>query len=419
MNSSELQKLLDFPDNMGYARLPAGEYEGPFTVSRPVKIIGNNTVLWRKDGTVLEIRSRDVTLENLSVEITGNADMTAIISKDPKAVVKNVYVNGNAFGFENENDCFILPKMINLGKIKPDEAFEIFFDAYFGCECTLSSEISAVSVSPESVKKGKNKITIHIDPCSADSVIYGAIEIKSLFLRKIYLNFSVSENSFATGNVKVFDCDEHKPQKANVTYENNSLPKSSYEFSHESVQSIPPKPDTENIIRGQRLNINDTFGNIFACELIFESYNKSIEIDCYAFLLNDDALAEKDDDLVFFGNNEGGNGAVRYTDNSLHKALSANLEIIPDRIQSIAIAYSIYGDDPSMNFSKVYNARVVFTGGNGKKKIFPLDGLFSEKTIIAAQVYRKNRSWKLNAVGQGYRSGLKKLCESFGLIIDG
>lgn len=414
MNSSDIQRLIDFPDNTGFASLPAGEYEGPFTVSRPVKIIGNNTVLWGKCGTVLDIRSNNVSLENLSVEITGNSSETAVLSKDPKTIVKNVYVNGNAFGFENENDCFILPKIISLGKIKPNEAFELYFDAYFGCDCLISSEINGISVYPENVKKGKNEIKIHIEPCSEDAVIYGAIEVKSLFLRKIYLNFSVSDDFTVQSGIKVFDSDEQKQSKT------DTVPEISHDFDdfpeYENVQEII---DTENIVKGQRLNMADVFGDIFASEFFFESCDKGIEIDCYTFLLNEDALAEKDDDLVFFGNNDGGNGAVRYTDNSVHKVVSINLEIVPERIQSIAIVYSVYGDDPDLNFGKIYNARIVFTGGNGEKSTFTLDTPLSGKTLIAAQVYRKDGKWKLNAVGQEYKSGLKKLCESFGLTIEG
>lgn len=421
MNNTDIQRLLDNPDSLGTVRLPAGEFEGPFTVSRPCHIVGNGTTLWRRSDTLLEIRARGVTLENIQLEITGSAGGTAVSSKSPDTDVKNVYINGNVIGIDGEEGLFILPKMISAGKIEPEKPFEIFTDIYLPAPAKAKCEISGAIVSPEDLPAGRSVMKISLDPVLSGSVIYGSIEITSKFTRRIYLSLSSDINFTARSGEKVFvikdeDIINDSAQSDDQLKTPNILPsRTDNTFSPES--SAEKNKDSGRLVRGQRISIDDTLGDSFSAELLFRSSDSSIEIDCYTFLLDKNGNAGDDRHLVFFGNTESLN-AVKYEDNTLHKIVSVNLKNIPPEIENIAVAYSVYGDDMRHNFSKIKDAKVIFKGENGRTLSFPLEGLVIEKTVVAAQIYRKNNKWKLNAVGQGYRGGLRKLCESFGLIIE-
>ena len=45
------------------------------------------------------------------------------------------------------------------------------------------------------------------------------------------------------------------------------------------------------------------------------------------------------------------------------------------------------------------------------------EDLSVEKTLVAVEVYRYKGQWKLNFVASGYRDGLRRLCESYGVEV--
>ena len=49
---------------------------------------------------------------------------------------------------------------------------------------------------------------------------------------------------------------------------------------------------------------------------------------------------------------------------------------------------------------------------------FALDELHEEKTAVAVELYRYKGEWKMSFVGAGYRSGLRHLCEGYGVNIE-
>ena len=73
MNGTELQHIIDSPNSMGDVYLPSGEFEGPFAINRPCRVIGNNTTLWRGKGPILTVNSKGVVLKDLRIEITNDS----------------------------------------------------------------------------------------------------------------------------------------------------------------------------------------------------------------------------------------------------------------------------------------------------------------------------------------------------------
>ena len=97
------------------------------------------------------------------------------------------------------------------------------------------------------------------------------------------------------------------------------------------------------------------------------------------------------------------------------RSAAADFTKIPENIERISLAYSVYGDDPRQNFSKVKGLTFTLKGKN--TLVFSPDNLLMETTIVAVEFYRYKNNWKLCCVGAGYRDGLRRLCESTGLQI--
>lgn len=423
MNNVNIQQLIDSPDSTGTVKLPVGEFEGPFTVSRSCTIVGNNTTLWRKSGTVMEIRSRGVRLENVQIEITGDPENeTALFSYDPDVEMKNTVIYGRTSGVSGEDGFWGIPKVISPGKIKPDAPFEMLAEIETAARTEIVSNIVGISVSPTVVPPGRSTVRFIAEPLSEGTVIYGDIEFRSKLTRRTYLSLSADNSAVSQSSAKLYTAPEKRDEPAasansglNGYIPQRMAPARTAEKAPAVTSSAPVK--NSRLIRGQRVNISDILGDgEITAELFYTSMDRKLDIDAYTFLLNEEKKAEDDNCLIFFGNDRSPDGSVYYTDDKQHRLVHLDLRRIPRSIQFISIAYSIYGEDPNDNFSRLHGAVAVFRCGE-KTAEFPLDGLFSEKTVVAAELYRRGDIWKLSAVGQGYRKGLKPLCESYGLVI--
>jgi stress response protein SCP2 len=63
--------------------------------------------------------------------------------------------------------------------------------------------------------------------------------------------------------------------------------------------------------------------------------------------------------------------------------------------------------------------RATVSGADGRSLAsFVVDGLREESAAIVLELYRRDASWKVRAVGQGYRDGLAGLARDFGVEID-
>ena len=43
--------------------LPSGEFEGPVYITKPIKLTGNNTTLWARRGSVIEVTCEGAVIE--------------------------------------------------------------------------------------------------------------------------------------------------------------------------------------------------------------------------------------------------------------------------------------------------------------------------------------------------------------------
>ncbi len=97
------------------------------------------------------------------------------------------------------------------------------------------------------------------------------------------------------------------------------------------------------------------------------------------------------------------------------------LEKIPADVSKIDFTLSIYDAEiRGQNFSAVNAAIKIIDESNCNEILkFEFGENFSNETaIVAGEIYRHNGNWKFNAVGAGFKGGLKSLCKDFGIDTD-
>lgn len=159
------------------------------------------------------------------------------------------------------------------------------------------------------------------------------------------------------------------------------------------------------------------------------------DLDASAFLLGKNGKVLKDEDFVFYGNQNARNGAVMSmgddtsggnSEDGDDEQIFIDFTKVPPEIEKIAITVTIYDSDVRhQNFGQVSNAyvrvaRVSSTSDTTGTEVlrFDLGEEFSVETaLVVCEIYRNGSEWKFNAVGAGYQCGLYALCKSFGVNV--
>lgn len=159
------------------------------------------------------------------------------------------------------------------------------------------------------------------------------------------------------------------------------------------------------------------------------------DLDASAFLLGKNGKVLRDEDFVFYGNQETRDGAVKSmgddtsggnSEEGDDEQIFIDFSKVPAEIEKIAITVTIYDADVRrQNFGQVSNAYVRVARISGPNDTvgtevlrFDLGEEFSVETaIVVCEIYRRGNEWKFNAVGAGYQGGLEALCRSFGVNV--
>ena len=54
---------------------------------------------------------------------------------------------------------------------------------------------------------------------------------------------------------------------------------------------------------------------------------------------------------------------------------------------------------------------------DGERVSFLMEGLTAEATVVAMEFYLYKGEWKISAVGAGYKDGMAKLCNRYGIEV--
>lgn len=401
----------------GTAVLPSGEFEGPVYITKPLHLVGNNTTIWAKRGSVIEITAKDVCIERIRVELTeGSIDDTAIRAQQP-ASVREVEVLGGVEGFGAEDGYFDIPHLLQLGDFAAESVNSFCFTVNVPTETEIRCGTAGISFSPSVLSVGRNDVTLTVSGIGAQMFLYAEVLFCSAFTRRCYLSGRPRSDAEAAQGRCVYTA----PQRENLIL----LP------SSPTAKPAAPKPATDVVSvdapapvydlpllemrKGQRVAVYQYIGG--KCSVDFTAIKpQSMDIDPYVFLLDNNDRSFGDKGLVFFGNTSSQLAEVRYIPET--GTVEIDLEKADYRVQKILLAYSIYAGGAGNSFAQVRSPRVSLSSGGAERISFNMDGLSEETTVVAMEFYRYKGDWKLNAVGAGFRDGMARLCNRFGIEVE-
>lgn len=391
--------------------LAPGEYQGPLCIDRPCVLDGSNATLWAADGPVLTIAADNVTVKNLRVELAGGdnaANGTALQVTAANAAgvsLENVDVKGAVCGWATEAENWNLPGVINLGSFAADTENTFTLEIEAAAAAQLECNLRDVRLAPLALLPGQNTITLTVDGLRNNTILYGEIMVRTAVGRRIY----ITGKALAGAPVH----NEGQPVTNGPAV---SLPVQ----MTAPVEMLSPNVDDSNVQqvkRGQRLSIREWQEQALKIALEYQTDDAQLDIDGYCFLLQGGRV-RRDEDLIFFGNPEAEGGALKMSQVNERPLTLLEPAKVPADVERIAVCYSIYGDNPGQRFAAVKGATVRIFSQDKEIYRFALDELHEEKTAVAVEIYRYKGEWKMNFVGAGYRSGLRHLCESYGVNIE-
>ncbi|MGI5206499.1 TerD family protein [Spirillospora sp. CA-108201] len=144
----------------------------------------------------------------------------------------------------------------------------------------------------------------------------------------------------------------------------------------------------------------------------------SCEVDVVAFLLGEDGRVSRDEDFVFYGAAETPDGTVRLAAGGpAQQAIVMDLAALPEAVRRVTVVAAI---DGAVTFGELGAVEVTAGPGDGEGALAQaiLDAGTTERTMLLAEVYRRDGRWRLRVVGQGYDSGLDGLARGFGVDVE-
>lgn len=201
----ELQKLIDKTASKGELNLDVnlGEYQGPVTIRKPIKIIGKNHVIWSKKGPVLSVEKGETILQDLSIEITVSdhsklsEEETMALAVSPSATIKTnkVLVRGNVKGVTGEEGTWDYPPTINLGSLRPEVSHEFKIELLIPIKCKIRCDISGLVLNASNASSGSTTLTLLLEGMGSGTRLRGKITIESGMLsRQIPINANISDS---------------------------------------------------------------------------------------------------------------------------------------------------------------------------------------------------------------------------------
>ncbi|MET9539313.1 TerD family protein [Streptomyces sp. NPDC006553] len=142
------------------------------------------------------------------------------------------------------------------------------------------------------------------------------------------------------------------------------------------------------------------------------------EIDVVAFVLDEDEQVSSDGDFVFYSAPESPDGAARLlSDGPTEQTVAVDLAALPPAAHRIAIAAAI---DGAATFGDIGAVQITLAPGVDAPATAQatLDAATSERTLLLAEIYRRDSRWRFRAVGQGYDHGLEALVRGYGVDVE-
>ncbi len=152
----------------------------------------------------------------------------------------------------------------------------------------------------------------------------------------------------------------------------------------------------------------------------------AFDLDAMLFSLNEAGKSVGDKGVCYFGQLKALDGAVTHSgDNRTgegegdDESITIDLSKVPADVKKFVVIVSIdKADERKQTFGQVSNAYVRFYDADTKVDVAKFDlteDASTEQVMTFAEVYNHNGEWKVNAVGAGYKGGLKAFGKDYGV----
>lgn len=190
-----------------------------------------------------------------------------------------------------------------------------------------------------------------------------------------------------------------------------------------------------NLMKGQKVDLtkgNPGLNNL----LVGLGWNTNryqggadFDLDASVLLLGASGRVRNNRDFVYYGNLRHDSGGVEHMGDNLtggggsdDEQIKIKLALVPNDVERIMVAVTIYdAENRRQNFGQVNSAYIRIMDQTTHNEIirYDLGEDFSiETSVVVGEIYRYKGEWKFNAIGSGFKGGLKALCGNYGLDME-
>ncbi|MEQ1064348.1 VWA domain-containing protein [Acinetobacter sp. XH1741] len=169
-----------------------------------------------------------------------------------------------------------------------------------------------------------------------------------------------------------------------------------------------------SLIRGQKIKLNDIFQGQHSFFIQIQ-YQANFELDIATFGLDLNYRLSDERYMTFYNQPETPCRAVRLLENNYQSIqFKIDLQDLPVNIHHLVLTASIDGQAVMSNLQQM-TVKIVNLQ-NQPIAAFELNGnLFDqERAVMLLEIYRKDNTWRIAAIGQGFNEGLATLIRHFG-----
>ncbi|MEA5468064.1 TerD family protein [Spirulina sp. 06S082] len=187
---------------------------------------------------------------------------------------------------------------------------------------------------------------------------------------------------------------------------------------------------TINLSKGERIDLSKEVPGLtntwvgLGWDLNATDTGTAFDLDTSVFMLGANGKIPADPYFIFYNNLKSPDGGVEHLGDNRSGAgegddetIEVNLDKIDSSIQELIFVVTIHdAQERRQNFGQVRNAFIRIADAKTEKEItrYELDEDFStEAALEFGRLYRKDGTWRFQAVGQGYNSGLSAFVEKY------
>jgi stress response protein SCP2 len=380
-----LQTLInETPGNV--ITIPPGVYEGPFLISRPVTLSGSGAVLIsnEQNTAALNIESEGVRLFGLHIQAK-NVNAPALLVRED-TITEQVKVFGSVVGKADEEGFFDIPYALDAGVAASELPFEFTVKLNVPVSCSLLPS-PGTAVSTEKLYPGENTVGIRLPGARDGSLIRRSVYVKTGLIREMVYTAFVSRKA-------------EQKNYAPLLFEPAAT-----DFIKPGITELLPKQTDSGqswLRRGMHLPIT-------AEEHLEIEY--SGEADVFGFAHDGSGRLRDSRDLLFFGNDNAADGAVRFLNTAHRRAVFIDMKKLPAIINQFDAAYAFYN---TANTSNPGYVRIKTSTG-----VYLIKTETDADVLIAFEINRRGSGFTLTPLLMPYRRGIKELITNYGLEVDG